>query len=237
MNAIILLAGRGARLHAYTGGMPKCYLEIGGQTLLRRNEQLLRSCGAEVTPVVGYQAEVVLAGFDQPVTSWVINPIAEKTNTLVSLWLALKQTAGPVICLNGDTLFDEEVLERLLQAEGDVRLACGRQPCGWEEVKYTAENGRITRIGKEIEPDQAAGESIGLSYLNEKAVAAFVSLADELFAHGLGEMDYYERVFDRLCSQPDVSVTEVDITDLRWCEIDFPEDYARAKQMFESAQV
>jgi L-glutamine-phosphate cytidylyltransferase len=232
MEAIILLAGRGTRLHAFTQGLPKCYVEIGGQTLLQRNEAFLRARGCEILPVVGYQAKKVLAGFQQPVSQWVVNPMADTTNTLVSLWMALKQAKGPVICLNGDTVFDEEVLDRLLQAPGDVRLACGRLPCGWEEVKYIAEAGAVKQISKDIEPIKAHGESIGVGYLNEKAIAAFIALADELFAHGLGAMDYYERVFDRLCAQSIVDVQAVDISGLRWCEIDFPEDYSRAQEMF-----
>ena len=67
MTAIILAAGVGKRLHAVSGGRPKCLIEIGGTSLLRRLLESLAACGvAEAVIVTGFGADAVRAAVATP---------------------------------------------------------------------------------------------------------------------------------------------------------------------------
>ena len=60
MNAIILAAGKGARLNGSAGDAPKCLASIGAMTLLERQIRALRDAGLrDITVVVGCQADRV----------------------------------------------------------------------------------------------------------------------------------------------------------------------------------
>ena len=56
MRAIILAAGRGLRLQqANDRPMPKCLLQFGGMSLLKRHSRTLRNAGVEaVVLALGY---------------------------------------------------------------------------------------------------------------------------------------------------------------------------------------
>ena len=59
MRAIILAAGRGARLNGAAGDVPKCLVKMGGLSLIERQIAALRSFDiAEIVVVVGYRAAI-----------------------------------------------------------------------------------------------------------------------------------------------------------------------------------
>lgn len=60
MRGIILSAGQGKRLLPLTAEVPKCVLQVGGQSLVERQIAYLMKCGIDqVTVVVGFGAEKV----------------------------------------------------------------------------------------------------------------------------------------------------------------------------------
>ena len=60
MKCIILSAGQGRRLLPLIAEVPKCVLQIGGQSLVERQITYLMKCGIDqVTVVVGFGAEQV----------------------------------------------------------------------------------------------------------------------------------------------------------------------------------
>ena len=60
MNAIILAAGLGSRLHPHTVDKPKSMLEFGGQTLLGRLIKTFQDSGInDITVVTGYKSEKI----------------------------------------------------------------------------------------------------------------------------------------------------------------------------------
>ena len=60
MNAIILAAGLGSRLHPHTIDRPKSMLEFGGQTLLGRLIKTFQDSGInDITVVTGYKSEKI----------------------------------------------------------------------------------------------------------------------------------------------------------------------------------
>ena len=60
MKAIIMAAGIGKRLHALNLNKPKCLINIGGTTLIRRSVNLLASKGiSDITVIVGYKSDLI----------------------------------------------------------------------------------------------------------------------------------------------------------------------------------
>src|SRR5689334_3826914 len=88
MRAVILAAGRGGRLRGVAGARPKCLARVGARTLIERQIQALRACGAdEIAVVAGYRAAEVRAACGAGIDV-VHNARYASTNSLYSLWLA-----------------------------------------------------------------------------------------------------------------------------------------------------
>ena len=70
MRGIILAAGRGSRLNGGKGDMPKCLVTVGGETLLSRKDQLLKTAYYESArneaKIVNYLAKSVMDSAGKP---------------------------------------------------------------------------------------------------------------------------------------------------------------------------
>ena len=89
MRAIIMAAGVGSRLSAFSRERPKCLLEIGSRTLLSRMLDLFESRGiGDVTVVTGHRADLVEREISGRARC-VHNPDYLSTNSIASLWCAM----------------------------------------------------------------------------------------------------------------------------------------------------
>ncbi|MEJ7709174.1 MAG: NTP transferase domain-containing protein [Pyrinomonadaceae bacterium] len=105
MRAIILAAGRGARLNGIIGTDPKCMLRVGGLTLLERQIQELKSLDVDdVTVVVGYAAEQVRQAYSFAV-DFIENKVFDQTNSLYSLWMARDLLLDGFVVMNSMSSF------------------------------------------------------------------------------------------------------------------------------------
>ena len=119
MQAVILAAGQGIRLRPLTDNCPKCLVEVGGKPILRYQLEALCAAGVrECIVVVGHRAAQVRYAFgsrfrDLSIT-YVENPIFDSTNNIYSLWLARREVTEDLLLLEGDVLFEPELLMDLL---------------------------------------------------------------------------------------------------------------------------
>jgi len=227
-QAIILAAGMGRRLGA---GRPKCLLDIGGVSILHRQLAAFRAAGIEqFVLVVGYAREQVRGHLAEQggAIECIVNERFAETNTLYSLYLARERFGGGFYYANGDVLFDRRLVERLRDAVDSNVLAVWPGPCGQEEVKVVVRDGRIARIGKELDPARSLGEFVGVARFGAELAPAFArTLAACVEAEGIVG-DHFERAVDRLCA--DADLRPVDVRDLPCGEIDFPEDLEHARR-------
>ncbi|MCK6454476.1 MAG: phosphoenolpyruvate mutase [Alphaproteobacteria bacterium] len=115
--AVVLAASRGAALGELTADRPKCMIDVRGQPLLRRQISTLKDSGIrQVSVVVGYRKEAV----DLPSIELVPNDAYASTGECASLALAEKRLVGPCLITYGDILFRRYILDRLLEADGDI---------------------------------------------------------------------------------------------------------------------
>jgi choline kinase len=231
MRAIILAAGRGARLESVFPGRPKCLVEFGGISLLQHQIRALAACGiTDIVLVVGYEKQQIIDHVkDLPATfTFVENPIFAKTNTIYSLWLCKEYFNDDFIYFNADVLFDYKLVEKLVSGVPESLFACIRHECGEEEVKVICEGDRIVTIGKKIDPMACFGEFIGIAKFVKKVNTSFASILDNCIADQSLWVNFFEYAVNLLAQEHVLRCC--DVSDFPAAEIDFPEDLENARK-------
>ncbi len=221
MRAVILAAGVGSRLG---NPFPKSLSFLpGGERILGRQIRIMREAGIrQITVVVGFKKELIMEEY--PEVDYCYNPIFYLTNTCKSLLRGLEYAADDVIWTNGDVVFDEDSLERLIQAPGSCVLV-DRSECGEEEVKYRiGRSGFITEISKWVRNGE--GEAVGINKVSVKDLPVLVQAL-----RACEDTDYFERGIE-LAIEQGAEFSAIDISGYRCIEVDFEEDLARAREMF-----
>jgi choline kinase len=234
MIGVVLVAGVSRRLFPLTEHRPKCLLEVGDRTIFDHQMDALQSVGiGEVCLVLGYRREQILehARRHHPelAITTVVNHHFFESNTARSLWMAGEQFLDrDMVLLNGDVLFDPEVLKRVVDSSRAAAMAVEGKLCGEEEVKVVVDrDDRILEIGKELDPEQCRGEFIGVARFAAPFSSRFWQALDTLAHAEEGRDAYYERAIETMLG--DHAAHAVDVTGLPCVEIDFPEDYELAR--------
>jgi len=234
MQAIILAAGLGKRIPKYSALRPKAMLKINGKSIIQHQIELFNKHGIkDIAVVVGYKHNLLRKALKLWKISYVFNPFYESTNNLGSFWFALNHQHADFILANGDTVFEEEILARLLKTPGHVVLPIDRKKCGEEEMKVKLKKGNVVEINKTMPPSSAYGEFIGIAKFNGKGVSGIKSVAHQIMENKEFNT-FYELAIQKFIDQNLAKVKAVDITGLKWNEIDFEEDYIRAKKLFKN---
>ena len=240
MKAIILSAGQGKRLLPLTAATPKCLLPVdGSRPALEIQLRTLAACGIpRATVMVGFGADKVehfLARcplLEIEVTTR-FNPFFALSNNLATCWTAIPEMTEDFVLLNGDTLFEPAVLERLLRAPfAAVSLAIDRKPSYDEDdMKVSIRPERtLAAVGKTLPPAVVHGESIGLMTFRASGVPAFRVALEKAMRDPTALQRWYLSVIDALAHSSLVEVTSIE--GLWWAETDTPEDLADVRTHF-----
>jgi choline kinase len=236
VKAVILAAGCAGQLRPHTDGTPQTLLPVGGVPILRRAiTSLMRA---------GFDQFVIGTGHLEPmirdaVASWfpgldvvfVTNPEFRTTHNAASLLLA-REHVGPdgFLLLDGDVVFDQGVLEVLVERGPDCLAVRSVGEIGLEEVKVTADiHDRVLAIGKHVPVRSAMGESVGIELFSAATSRKlFAALHQRVREHGLVH-EYYEAAIQQLLDEG-TTLYGVDIGSLYACEIDTIEDLIEANE-------
>jgi choline kinase len=232
--AVILAAGTSSRLRPLTNETPKCLLRVGTTPLLERILHALhRNHIKECAVVTGFHKEKIrdfVESLALPLSvSFVENPHYATTANNYSLWTAHSTVAGrDMLLLDGDILFDSRLLSLLLHSPHKNSLIVRKSNnLGAEEIKVEADsNGLVKRIGKEIDPAAAIGESIGI----EKFGADTVQILFEVLNRRKERNEFYEASFQEIIDSG-VRMHTVDSAGLPCIEIDTLEDLSAASEL------
>ena len=226
-EAVILAAGRGSRLQSETDAVPKCLTEVGGRTLLEHQLELLYGAGIErICVVAGYQAQAVQDAVGDA-AEIIYNDLWASTNSLYSLSLCRQWVHGPVIIKNCDVMVDAEAIRRLRANDGSAFLYDSLSGDDEEHMKVELHAGRLTAMSKDLQADRVCGENVGILQFASDAVRFLFREADAALRM-LGRKHWQAVAVERLCEI--VPVHGVDICDLPWIEIDYPEDLEMARR-------
>lgn len=236
MRATILGAGIGRRLER-PELPPKVMLTFGETTLLARHVAILRHCGIErIDLAVGYRAEAVQVeltriGADDIVRTH-LNPDYRR-GSIVSLWTLREayESGEPVIFMDGDVLYDQRMIERLLQSPQENCFLLDRTTEeGEDPVKLCMRAGRLVDFHKQPKlPHEWWGEWIGFARFSPDVAGKIAAALDSHVSAGRLDEIYEEAFRDVLLSEPPGTFGVEDVTGLPWVEIDFPEDLAKAE--------
>jgi len=230
MKALILIAGRGTRL-CHLHEQPKCLLKIGGVALLDRYLARLGASGIETILVTGYGPEPVRSHVDRLELAAACQIVVNDAFTLgsiVSLARGLDAIDGDLLLLDGDVLFHDDLLERLITTphENALLIDIGSRFAD-EEYMAGIEGGRVMALRRgPVDGFESAGEWVGFARLGGAAVLGLRRAVQAQVERGETAGGYEDALASLLGS---IDARCVDASDRDWVEIDFPADVARAE--------
>lgn len=233
MRAVILAAGRGKRMMSYTENKPKCLIEVSGETILSRQIKLLVSCGIkEVTLLGGYKIDALedyiqSERFGGLVDLHLINIREwETTNSAYGLYMAKEDIQDGYIHLNGDLIFNRNILRRLLFANVDVGMMVDATPSRNVDLVGYQGGIRIDLVFLNRPSESPKGFLLGLDKFSAAAAALLTDRLEESMAEGtLRDITFHDHVPNWLKTP----CWPIDVCGEPWFEINTEEDLARAE--------
>lgn len=222
MHAVILAAGVGTRLGR---PFPKSLSILpSGERILGRQVRILRQSGVErITIVVGFKMHLIMEEYPDVYYSY--NPTYYITNTSKSLLHGIRHLDEDVLWLNGDVVFDDAIIEKLLKSSQGSCVCVDKKRCAEEEVKYRVNaEGHISELSKIVK--DPLGEAIGINLVRRENLADLVA-----GLHACDDMDYFEKGIETSISKGTVW-TPLDISAHRCIEVDFLEDWEQVQATF-----
>lgn len=238
MKAIILSAGQGRRLMPLTSNMPKCCLPLHGISILEWQLSQIAQCDIdEVVVVTGFASETVdnivnrVKGIN---VRTLHNPMFAHTDNLGTCWEARFEMDGPFVLMNGDTLFEAAVLQRLLACDKGYPITLAtdtKAHFDLDDMKIIADGDRLLKVSKQLDISLVHGESIGLMVFNQAGADAFTEKLEEMMDKSDALKLWYLSAIDQLASLGIAGICS--IHGLSWCEVDDAADFKAAADVVE----
>jgi choline kinase len=238
VKAVVLSAGQGKRLLPLTLEQPKCLLRVrDDETILGWQLRGLARCGVERAVVVtGFGADRVedeLAARPVPglAVETLYNPFYGMSDNLMTCWLARAAMHDDFLLRNGDTLFEDAVLARLLETpSAPVTVTIDRKARYDEDDMKVAldARGRLAAVDKALPPEMVSAESIGLLAFRGSGPKLFVDALERAVRDAAAMRRWYLSVVSQLARA--TAVETASIEGLWWREVDAPADLEAARR-------
>jgi L-glutamine-phosphate cytidylyltransferase len=237
MRAIIPAAGLGTRLMPLTSSRPKGMVEICGQSLLARSLGQLHDAGVEeVVCVSGHLADRLEAGLraceKRPRLRFVRNERYATTNSIVSLALTIPLWEEEFCVIDSDVCFGDELLARLLAADGDAVAVDTGKPVEQIDMRVELRDGYLFHMDKQLSPASVGGEFFGLSRWTREGGERLAEEIRILIDEGREDV-WYEWAIRAVAKRRPIAV--VPASTREWAEIDAPEDLQAAEAVVRSS--
>ena len=245
MKTIIIAAGKGQRISDEFKDIPKSLIPINDETIFDRQKKVFKNKNiSNIVVITGPENK-----FSDKNITYIQDEENEKHDILGSLLVAKKYLSDELIISYSDIIFEEKIIQQLLDTEGDIVIA---EDLNWE-IAYEgrtehplseAENvllnkKQILEIKKNIQNDKhTIGEFLGLVKMTKKGAKMFLEKIEDLEINHRGpfhnamslEKGYLTDMIQELIDSS-IEVTPSFIVG-KWCEIDTKQDYERAKKLF-----
>ena len=243
MQALMLAAGMGKRLGAYTNNQTKCMVKVGGKTLLEHAADALRMAGiTRFVIVVGYEGEKLmdfardkLSDFD---LEFVVNADYAATNNIYSLYLAREQLmADDTILLESDLIYEPRLISELIRDPAPNMVAVAKYE-HWMDGTVTLldDNGVIREFVEKKDFSFSSADKYYKTVNVYKFSRQFSTdqyvpfLSAYIRAYGANQ--YYEMVLKALAHLPFAGLRAFEMGRMKWYEIDDVQDLDIANTMF-----
>lgn len=241
MKAIILSAGQGRRLMPLTSNMAKCCLPLHGISILEWQLSQIAKCDIDETVVVtGFAYEMVDAIVDRVEginVRTLHNPMFAHTDNLGTCWEARFEMDGPFVLMNGDTLFEAAVLQRLLETRKKYPITLAtdtKSHFDLDDMKIIVDGERLLKVSKQLDIRLVSGESIGLMVFDQAGATAFTQKLEVMMDKSDALKLWYLSAIDQLAGEGLAGICP--IHGLSWCEVDDASDFAAAADVVKSWQ-
>jgi choline kinase len=238
LKAIILSAGQGRRLMPLTSNMAKCSLPLHGISILEWQLSQISQCDIdEVIVVTGFAFEkidTIVESIKSIKIRTLHNPMYAHTDNLGTCWEARSEMDEPFVLMNGDTLFEAAVLQRLLNSEKpySITLATDTKPqFDLDDMKVIADDQRLLKVSKQLDISLVSSESIGLMVFDKSGAKAFTEKLEEMMDKSDALKLWYLSAIDQLASEGIVGICPID--GMSWCEVDDAADFSAAADVVE----
>ena len=248
MKVIIIAAGSSTRLGNLTEEIPKGLLKINNKSILEiQIQQYKKKNISEIIIITGPHHEK----FSFNDVSLINDEEYSENDVLGSLMAAKSEINSEVITSYSDIVFEDSVLDSLLEFKGDIGIAVD---LNWEE-KYLSrteppknqadnvviEHNKVVKIKKNIldyEKSQQMGEFLGLMKLSNNGAKVFVKKYNELIQSHQGKFQdapslkkaYLTDLIQELIDSG-IEVSPVFING-RWYEIDTHQDLESVRKIW-----
>lgn len=242
MKAIILAAGMGTRLRPLTNMTPKCLVSVNGKPMLEYQLDGLAQAGLkECVLVVGYRASQIShrigSNYRGIAISYVENPLFQQTNNLYSLWLARDYLDDDIVLLEGDLLFEDDVIRKLIQHRALSVAVVDRYRATMDGTVIVAENNIADAMILKVDQGpqfnyQSALKTVNIYKLcqpdmRDLVIPALTHCVDEECTD-----QYYEVIFADLIAQNRLQMSVLGMDSMKWAEVDTMEDLSAAEKLF-----
>ncbi len=232
MQAIILAAGKGERLMPLTATVPKVLLPLSDNEPILKKQLKVFGDIKEIDGVIvvtGYLTEKI----EEKVYEWgygdfvkiAYNPFYKVSNNLISLWFGTHFLEDDVIITNGDNLFKNSVIEKLVQAgdDGIFLMVDKKKEYDLDDMKVLLDGGRIVRVSKKIGIDEADAESTGIAKFAGEGRNKLIYTLERLVRDEEYLNRFWLETFNLLASEGE-RITPVWIEEDKWKEMDIHSD-------------
>lgn len=240
MKAIILSAGQGRRLLPLTENTPKCCLHLAGRAMLEWQLSQIKQCQVdEVVVVTGFESERVEAVIKQSMQETqglsvrtLLNPFYAGSDNLATCWTARGEMHEPFVIINGDTLFEAEILNRVLSSIRKYPITVTtdeKDNYDDDDMKVIRDGSRLLRVDKKLDRCFVDGESIGMTVFDQQGADMFRAKVESLMKSPEGLSRWYLSAIDELAEEGFVGTRS--IAGLSWCEVDDHVDLKQAERV------
>ena len=248
MKTVIIGAGRGRRLMPLTEDTPKCFAEIKGERILDRIIAAWHAANVnDIVFIGGYQIQKIQQ--DYPSFRFYDNADWQNNNILMSLFCATPEMKGPFACTYADIIYRPWVTQKLMESPYDIALVVDT---AWREryatrtlhpeddaEKVLVDGERIIRIRRDIHPDAAHGEYIGVAKFSQRGAeivrSHYQRVCNEYDGspfQGVASVQkaYLIQLFQEMIEQG-VEIHKVDVAG-GYYEVDTTQDYEIANEIW-----
>jgi choline kinase len=163
------------------------------------------------------------------------NPFYALSDNLATCWVARHRMDRDFVLLNGDTIFEDRVLRRLVEGPSSPITVAIDHKASYDDddMKVSVdEEGRLLAIGKALKPEIVNGESIGMLCFRGSGPRYFSSVVERTMREPEALKLWYLSVVNEIAQ--DTTVETASVRGLWWREIDELTDLEEARRSFPS---
>lgn len=240
---VLLAAGFGSRISEITD-KPKSLLEINGKSILRHHLDSWKELGVKnVNIVVGYKKELLIEACreyeDHFNLNFIFNNDFRNCGNTFSLFSGIKNIDTSCIVFDADLVYEAIILKDFFEDSVGDQVLIGKGSLeDIESTKILIDEARFVRkmvdkrsvTVEELEGFDFTGEAIGILKFSKENTKVLATHAEKFLTKESNLNLNWEYLLNEYVLENDVSIHETD--SVKWIEIDTPEDYQDACDIF-----